>query len=607
MATTFLLLPHLHYHCHSLLLNPKRDALTQLPKPFLRVVYKPLGGYSAPKASINGDTIEGPESPKPSRRGRKKKPPSTSTTTSSSTTATTKRRTKKKSEEKTEAEPEPETETGNVAVEERHGEEPESDIEWEDFADLINFLYENKDVPVLCDTTEAPESPKPSRRGREEKSPSTSTTTSSSTTATTKRRTKKKSEEEAGAEPETGKVAVEERHGEEPESDSELEDFDDGIDFPYEDPPLVCCFGAAQKDFLPMVRVHHEQMHPDRYNTWTELQIHPPEFARAPGGPPSNVAVAHVRLGGRAAFMGKVGDDDFGEEMVTMMNENRVQTRSVEFDESLRTACSLMKVKFGEDGKMGMEMVKEAAEDSLLPSELNLSVLKEARMLHFTSEVLTSPTMSKTLFKAIKWSRKFGGHVFFDPNLPLPLWKSTEETREFIKKAWYEADYIEVSRMELEFLLDDEYYLPRWDYRPQYYARDYDDMHYRRDHNRYTREQIAPLWHDRLKCLFVTDGTLHVHYFGPKFDGIVGGVEDVLLTPYASDRTGSGDVLVAGIMRKLTSCPEMLEDQDVMERQLRFAIAAGCISQWTVGAVRSFPSESAAQNMKERVYIPSMW
>ena len=105
----------------------------------------------------------------------------------------------------------------------------------------------------------------------------------------------------------------------------------------------------------------------------------------------------------------------------------------------------------------------------------------------------------------------------------------------------------------------------------------------------------------------MTDGTLRIHYYSPSFDGVVIGTEDVLITPFTCDRTGSGDAVVAAIMRKLTSCPEMYEDEDVLERQLRFAVAAGIISQWTIGSVRGFPTESATQNLKEQVYVPSMW
>ncbi|XP_024934643.1 fructokinase-like 1, chloroplastic [Ziziphus jujuba] len=452
------------------------------------------------------------------------------------------------------------------------------------------------------DDNGALEPKKPTSRGRKKGSKSsTSTSNSSSSTKRTKR--SRKDQVDNGT---VEAKPISENSNANPESDSELEDYDDGVDFPYEDPPLVCCFGSVQKEFVPTVRVSDNPMHPDIYSQWKMLQWDPPEFVRAPGGPPSNVAISHVRLGGRAAFMGKVGADDFGNELVLMMNKENVQTRAVKFDSNAKTACAYMKIKF-EDGKMRTEMVKESAEDSLLRSELNLAVLKEARIFHFNSEVLTSPSMHSTLFKAIAYSKKFGGLVFFDPNLPLPLWKSRDETRELMRRAWNEANIIELSRQELEFLLDEDYYERKRNYRPQYYANNFEQTKKRRDYYHYTHEEISPLWHDGLKFLFVTDGTFRIHYYSPSFDGVVVGTEDVLITPFTCDRTGSGDAVVAGIMRKLTSCPEMYEDQDVLERQLRFAIAAGIISQWTIGAVRAFPTESATQNLKEQVYVPSMW
>ncbi|XP_022935790.1 fructokinase-like 1, chloroplastic [Cucurbita moschata] len=445
-----------------------------------------------------------------------------------------------------------------------------------------------------ADGNEDTGTPTPTRRGRKKgtKSPSSST----------KRSRKTLIEDEPTQVNLFDQMSVDEDEA----IDSIAENYDDGMDFPYEDPPLICCFGAAQKEFVPSIRVHDNQMHPDKYSEWKMLQWDPPEFARAPGGSPSNVAISHVRLGGRAAFMGKVGKDDFGDELVLMMNKEKVQTRGVKFDLNSRTACTYMKIKF-DDGKLKMETVKESAEDSLVSSELNLAVLKEARIFHFNSEALLSTTMEATLFKAIQLSKKFGGLIFFDLNLSLPLWRSRDKTRKYIEKAWNQADIIEVSRQELEFLLDEEYYEKKRNYRPQYYAQTIEQTKNRRDHYHYSPEEISPLWHDHLKLLLVTDGTLRIHYYSPSFHGVVIGTEDVLITPFTCDRTGSGDALVAGIMRKLTTFPEMFESQDVLERQLRFAIAAGIISQWTIGAVRGFPTESATQNLKEQVYVPSMW
>lgn len=432
------------------------------------------------------------------------------------------------------------------------------------------------------------EAPRPTRRGRKKKTPnppSPETTTATKTKSKANKRPRKQPSDEG---------------------DEDDIEYDDGMDYPYPDPPLVCCFGAAQREFLPTVRVFDNPMHQDKYSQWKMLQWDPPEFARAPGGPPSNVAISHVRLGGRAAFMGKVGRDELGEDLVLVMNKERVQTRGVKFDAGGRTACSYVRIGF-EDGKMKAETVKDSPEDSLLASELNLAVLKEARIFHFNSEALTCPSMRSALFRAIKVSKKFGGLVFFDLNLPLPLWRSRDETKELLKEAWNQADIIEASRQELEFLIDEAHYERLRNYRAEYYAESYEQSKKRRNYHHYTREEVSPLWHDGLKFLFVTDGTLRIHYYSPRFDGAVIGTEDVLITPYTCDRTGSGDTIVAAIMRKLTTCPEIYENQDALERQLRFVIAAGIISQWTIGAVRGFPTENASQNLKEQIWVPSMW
>ncbi|RWW06484.1 hypothetical protein BHE74_00012254 [Ensete ventricosum] len=226
----------------------------------------------------------------------------------------------------------------------------------------------------------AVEAPKPTRRGRKKKPTDSSPATP---VKRTRRRSQKKTpEDEAAAEgprlPEEAKAPTVAAPGEEEEE----EDFDDGMDFPYESPPLVCCFGAARREFVPTVRVSERQMHPDQYSSWKQLQWSPPEFVRAPGGPPSDVAISHARLGGRAAFMGKVGDDDFGNDLVYRMNLEKVQTRAVKIDPAVRTAASHMKIELedrddGSGKKLVAKAVKHCAEDSFLKSEIDVAVLKE--------------------------------------------------------------------------------------------------------------------------------------------------------------------------------------------------------------------------------------
>ncbi|KAJ0962038.1 hypothetical protein J5N97_029866 [Dioscorea zingiberensis] len=68
-----------------------------------------------------------------------------------------------------------------------------------------------------------------------------------------------------------------------------------------------------------VIKCRHSHVNPQ----WS-----PPEFASALGGSPSNVAISNVNPGGQTAFMGKIGDDDFGKvnDVVLRMNLERFQT-----------------------------------------------------------------------------------------------------------------------------------------------------------------------------------------------------------------------------------------------------------------------------------------
>lgn len=157
-------------------------------------------------------------------------------------------------------------------------------------------------------------------------------------------------------------------------------------------------------------------------------------------------------------------------------------------------------------------------------------------MFYFNSSALLDSNMRSTLMEAIKISKKFGGVIFFDPNLPLPLWGASEETMSFIKEAWNAADVIEVTKQELEFLCSIKP-LEKFD------TKDNDKSKF----IHHKPEQIKHLWHDNLKLLFVTNGTSKIHYYTEKHDGWVRGMEDPPITPFTCDMSVSGDAVVAGI------------------------------------------------------------
>lgn len=160
----------------------------------------------------------------------------------------------------------------------------------------------------------------------------------------------------------------------------QLEDDGEDISYTYGWPPLVCCFGAARYAFIPSGRPAHRLIDHKIHELMKDMFWSPNKFVRAPGGSSSSVAVALAAIGGRVAFMGKLGDDEYGQNMLYYLNVNNVQTRSVKLDGSKSTATSHMKIS--KRGGLRLSCTRPCAEDSFLISDINVDVLKEVHALY---------------------------------------------------------------------------------------------------------------------------------------------------------------------------------------------------------------------------------
>ncbi|CAN8252972.1 unnamed protein product [Cochlearia groenlandica] len=131
---------------------------------------------------------------------------------------------------------------------------------------------------------------------------------------------------------------------------------------------LIVSFGEMLIDFVPTV---------------SGISLaEAPGFIKAPGGAPANVAIAISRLGGRAAFVGKLGDDEFGHMLAGILKQNGVSDEGINFDTGARTALAFAKVfHYGSISLIvepcrsahlkAMEVAKEAG--ALLSYDPNLS------------------------------------------------------------------------------------------------------------------------------------------------------------------------------------------------------------------------------------------
>nr|AAQ10000.1 putative fructokinase 2 [Petunia integrifolia subsp. inflata] len=316
---------------------------------------------------------------------------------------------------------------------------------------------------------------------------------------------------------------------------------------------LIVSFGEMLIDFVPTV-------------SGVSL-AEAPGFLKAPGGAPANVAIAVTRLGGNSAFVGKLGDDEFGHMLAGILKENGVKAEGINFDTGARTALAFVTLRA--DGEREFMFYRNPSADMLLtPDELNLDVIRSAKIFHYGSiSLIVEPCRSAHL-KAMEVAKEAGALLSYDPNLRLPLWPSAEEARKQIKSIWDKADVIKVSDNELEFLTGSD---------------KIDD------------ESAMSLWHPNLKLLLVTLGEKGCRYYTKNFHG---GVEGFHVKTV--DTTGAGDSFVGALLTKIVDDQSILEDEARLKEVLTFACACGAITTTKKGAIPALPTESEALTLLKR-------
>ncbi|OMO68017.1 Ribokinase [Corchorus capsularis] len=313
------------------------------------------------------------------------------------------------------------------------------------------------------------------------------------------------------------------------------------------DKKLIVSFGEMLIDFVPTV-------------SGVSL-AEAPGFLKAPGGAPANVAIAVARLGGKASFVGKLGDDEFGHMLADILKQNGVSGDGILFDQGARTALAFVTLRA--DGEREFMFYRNPSADMLLkPEELNLDLIRSAKVFHYGSISLIVEPCRSAHMKAMEVAKQAGALLSYDPNLRLPLWPSAEEARKQILSIWDKADIIKVSDVELEFLTGS---------------------------NKIDDETAMKLWHPNLTLLLVTLGEKGSRYYTKKFKGSVDAFHVNTV-----DTTGAGDSFVGALLCKIVADPTILEDESKLKEVLKFSNACGAITTTKKGAIPALPTEAEA-------------
>ncbi|MGI6694292.1 MAG: PfkB family carbohydrate kinase [Limnochordia bacterium] len=293
-----------------------------------------------------------------------------------------------------------------------------------------------------------------------------------------------------------------------------------------------------------------------------------PLFECNPGGAPANVLACLAQLGKKTAFVGKVGDDEFGRFLREVLVARGIATQGLILDAEESTTLAF--VHLHADGDRSFSFYRKPGADTRLrPEEVDRSQL-DAAIFHFGSLSLThEPARSATL-TALRWAKEKGMLISYDPNLRPPLWPSLEEAKRQILAVMDQADIVKISHEELEFLMGSG------------------DL----------AGASAQLCREfGLTLLLVTLGKDGCYFRAGELAGFVPGFK-----VQAVDTTGAGDAFLGGLLFEVLrrdKGPKEWTSEELAE-SVRFANAVGALAVTRKGGIPAMPSLAQVEEFMSR-------
>ncbi len=155
-------------------------------------------------------------------------------------------------------------------------------------------------------------------------------------------------------------------------------------------------------------------------------------FLKKPGGAPTNVAAAIAALGGSVELAAKVGNDPFGKQLIQVMQEFGVSTRSMLADENFFTTFAF--VSLMEDGERDF-VFNRGADGQLTREEVDAIDLTDVGIIHFGSATGFLPGPLQAAYQSLLHKALLNNiFISFDPNYRHLLFKNDVQT--FVDQSW---------------------------------------------------------------------------------------------------------------------------------------------------------------------------
>lgn len=283
-----------------------------------------------------------------------------------------------------------------------------------------------------------------------------------------------------------------------------------------------------------------------------------PVFRCNPGGAPGNVAACLSKLGKKTAFIGKVGNDLFGGNIIKALDKAGVDTEGVITSDGYNTTLAF--VYLTDNGNRSFSFYRKSCADVMLePKEIDLSILEKSAAIHFGSVSMTQEPAKSATMSAVSFMKSKGRVVAYDPNYRASLWEDRDKAVRTMLKGMEYADIVKVSDEELELLTGEKDICRAIDILMEKYE---------------------------IKLILVTMGSNGAWCVSRK-NTLYSPTYDVKTI----DTNGAGDASMGGLLYCMSELGWDFErlNRDVLEKCLQFSNACGALTTTRGGAIPAMP------------------
>ena len=182
-----------------------------------------------------------------------------------------------------------------------------------------------------------------------------------------------------------------------------------------------------------------------------------PVLEANPGGAPCNVLSMLNRLGHKTNFIGKIGNDMFGDQLEAALKEVGIGTDGLMRDNEVHTTLAF--VHTAPDGDREFSFYRNPGADMMLSEDdVDAEQIKNSTIFHFGSLSMIDEVCRKATRRAIAIAEEAGILMSYDPNLREPLWKSMDLAKEQISYGLEHCNILKISDNEIQWLTGKEDY-----------------------------------------------------------------------------------------------------------------------------------------------------